>query len=134
MPNGGMGHCGGCLYNFRLLMGLALSKYFGVNPGFCTLRKVIIPNCGYTYCHNCEYDDFGEKMREEQVKRVLGITKIKGTIWTDNTYSDSGWHGSPHDEIDWNYNEWKKWNGYVKRKYPQLDKMEWIKNVDPFKD
>ena len=139
MPNGGLGHCGGCLFNMRLLLEEAFKKHlknpykdahFGINPEFCTLRKVLIPNCGYTYCANATYDDFDPSRKSVKIPDnffVKSMSRIKGTIWV---HENKRWHRKPHDNIEWNLDEWKRWNEYVSLEYPHLISEKWIKNVD----
>ncbi len=139
MPNGGSGNCGGCLYNMRHLLEENFrespdNKYFGANPGYCILRKVVIPDVGYTSCHNTQYDDFGDETRRRQLNTVLfSQERIKGNIWTANSSGDTGWYGSPEDDDEvWDYKEWKKWNKYVRSKYPKLLSEEWLKDISPW--
>jgi hypothetical protein len=96
---------------------------------------VLIPDCGYTYCANCEYDDFGEETRRQQLEKVLSNqVEIQGSIWTDNTYTASGWPRSPHNQIRWDYAEWKRWNAYVQTTYPKLFSQQWLTHISPWEE
>jgi len=87
-------------------------------------------NSAYTYCANCEYDDFGGEIHRQQLNRVLTErVEIKGSVWTDNTYGDSGWHRTPHNNIRWDFEEWGKWNEYVKSTNLTPFTQEWLKDM-----
>jgi hypothetical protein len=129
MPNGGAGHCGGCIFNVRCLLKEAFphaTSAFSGTPGFCTLRKVLIPDTAYTYCDNCAYDSHvDDSAIQEQ-------TRIRGSIWVDNRYEESGWDREPHNATPWTLEEWQKWNTFVRDKYPQLFTKPWLTNVTPW--
>ena len=139
MPNGGPGNCGGCLYNMRYLLTINFGEtsgtnYFGGNPGYCTLRRVVIPDVGYTSCHNTQYDDFEDETHQRQLNAVLfSSERIIGNIWVFSETDEANWHGTPNDPREvWDYNEWKSWNQYVSDNYPKIISGEWIGNISPW--
>ena len=132
MPNGGAGHCGACLYNMRVQVA-ALYRVDAIGcPGYCALRNAVIPDPGSTYCANCEYDDFGDQMRREQLTRVVERTGcIKGSIWCGSPYEPSSWDREPGNAANWDYAEWDRWHAYVRREYPWVMKLRWLKGLLP---
>lgn len=130
MPNGGPGHCGGCLYNTGNLGEFLCETKWNSKPGFCSLRKAIIPDTGYSYCANCKYDDYGDEIRRQQLSDVITGETIKGSIWVDNNYQETGWDNIPYNDIKWDIVEWEKWSKFVLSQFPDLKNIQLFSNID----
>ncbi len=120
--SGGSGHCGFCLYNMCFLFPEVLKlKENSINVGFCLLRKVMIPDVGYTYCANCKYDDFGEETQNEFLETIYsGKEEIKGSIWITGV----GWDREAHNNTPWDQKEIKRWNNFAFAIKPSLNTFE----------
>lgn len=134
MPIGGPGHCGGCLYNLvdlsNVIFGRSKDEEKFTKVGFCILRRVYIPVSGYTYCENVQYDDFGGQTRLEQTRKVVEGEPIKGSIYIGSDKWEDEWNRSPNDGSVWDFEEWKRWNEFILKVYPELKEITAFDNLD----
>ncbi len=94
------------------------------------MRKVIIPDVAYTYCDNCKYDDFGDKVRKNQLSEIVSGKRISCSIWIGGRHKTTGWDNDPHNHRKWDVDEWEKQNSFVMNKFPELRGMSLFSNVD----